>query len=391
MISFEWYAKYFKEYLTLTLDTYSKFSPPVFCTYYKNAKEDFNEPARAGYTSPSSPLSGNRFTKIMGVPLFFAEQASYSMTSHDSKGVVVDDSSLTAVMFAVHGIQPRPDDHLAFPIFSEYKISTTALYQVFNVEPVLALTTSPLTEKYQMYRLTLKLDNSPIQDIETKVVNTFIYIDKFHKFLSVERGTVYFILNDLCKQVETYLVRSKDSSTLCYTPVKVVDTIYASNQLFASAISTSKLVEDIPTSLKQTTSVIEGLCFLQPNYSTKVRKVEEVFNSSSSVSARDMDFVKRRLWNRNCWIAVENSNTDILDVLYSGSDVRSLVATIVQKHITSDYTLLTEPHPLAVIFNLEALWRTSNSLPTTLPTYSNWLEALYLYSICRRILEEIVA
>jgi len=388
MISFEWYAKYFKEYLTLTLDTYSKFSPPVFCTYYRNAKNDFNEPARAGYTSPSSPLSGNRYVKILGVPLFFTEQATYPVTSHDSKGVVADDSSFGAVMFAKHGIHPKPDDHLAFHIFSEYNPSTTALYQVLNVEPALALTSAPLVEEYQMYKLTLKLDNSLVQDIETKVVNTLIYIDKFHKYLPVENGRMYFILSDLCKQVETYLVRNRDSSTLCFAPTKLIDTIYVSNQLFSSPITTSRLVEEVPN-LKQAVSVVDGLCLLHNNYSTKIKRVENVFNGNLH------PFVSRRWWNRGCWITVDNTATNtsnILELLYgNGSgNVETLIQTIIQKHITQNYTLLTDPHPLSTIFNLEAQWRTTNTLPTTLPTYTNWLEALYLYSICKRILEGII-
>jgi len=388
MISFEWYAKYFKEYLTLTLDTYSKYSPPVFCTYYNNNKEDFNEPARAGYTSPSSSLSGNRYTKILGVPLFFTEQATYPVTSHDPRGVVAEDSTLSVVMFAAHGIIPKPDDHLSFPIFSEYQISTTALYQVYNVEPVLALTSTPLIEKYQTYKLTLKLDDSLVSDIEAKVTNTLIYIDKFHKYLPVESGTTYFILADLCKQIETYLIRSKDSNTLCFTPIKLIDAIYVSNQLFASPITTSRLTENIPN-LKITTSIVDGLCLLQPNYSPYVRKLEEVYTPSGDA------FIGRRWWNRGCWITVEEATSatrNIHALLYEtdGDTIHSLISTIIQKHISHNYSLLTDPHPLSTIFNLEAHWRTTNTLPNTLPTYTNWLEALYLYSVCKRILETIV-
>lgn len=384
MINFEWYAKYFREYLEVTLDSYSKFVPPVFVNYYSNTPVEFDRTSFAGYSSPSDVLSPNKYIKFIGIPVFFSEQSSHPVTSFDVRGVVEEGSTFTVSMMASIGVKPKPDDHLTFPVFAD-TYSTSALYQVLNVEPALALSGDPMTEKYQVYRLTLTLDNNLVSTIESKVVQSYFYVSRYQKFLPINVSGFYLTLMDQAKLVELYLKDNRDAQTLLWYPYKLVDTAYLVNSLFSTPLSTYTFSEVLPN-ITRTTSILEALCMELATGSSKIERVEKVLDSS-------MDYVARRWWNRQCYITVEYSNIDLFDCLYGneGSSVRSLVSDILQKQVNQDYTLIgSPPHPLTSIFNFKATWKTNRELPQIVPTFTNWFEALYYYSVILRILTEIL-
>jgi len=384
MINFEWYAKYAKEYLQLVLDTYSKYSPPVFVNYYSNTPVEFDRASFAGYSSPSDVLSPNKYVKFVGIPVFFSEQSSHPVTSFDVKGVVEESSTFTVTMFASIGVKPKPDDHLTFPVFAD-TYSTSALYQVMNVEPMLALSGDPMTEKYQAYRLTLALDNNIVSTIEAKVVDSYFYVSKHQKFLPMDLAEIYLTLLDQARQIELFLMDTRDSITLLWYPYKLVDVFYLVNTLMRSPITTNSFVEAFDNDWRVSTSILDALCLKLPTGSTKIERVEGVLPCKGIVS--------RRWWNRQCYITTDSGSLDLIECLYGDSVtvVRGYVDTILQRYANNDSTLILENHSIPRIFNLGAYWSVNRSLLTPLPTFTNWFEAIYYYSVISRILEELVS
>ena len=383
MINFEWYANYFKEYLSVTLGHFAKYVPPIFVNYYQNRPVVFDASSRSGYTAPSGVLSPNRFTKYIGVPVFHSDVMTYSVTSFDSRGVILGGDQSTITMFSMFGVIPKPDDHLTFPVFSD-RYSDSSLYQVMNVEPAVFLTPNPFTEQLQAFKVTLTVDNNPVSTIESKVEEVKVYIDRFNIFLSPQDSIVWVRMQEMLSTLEKTLLLLLDRTTSCWPPF-VLDVLYVSEVLFSSRFTTQRPIYESLNPPQLAQSVISGLCTFTGLGSQYVRPLESVLSNPDVL-------VLARWWNRGVYITVDSSTgTTIWDLLYpnTSASVAALADQILLQQQSQDWSLLLDPHPLAQIHNMYVLWVTQRELPTQTPATSNWLEMLFLYSVGVKVLEDI--
>jgi hypothetical protein len=391
MILYEWYLRHTKEYLSAVYDTYANFIPAVFATYYKNKIVEYDETSMEGYTSPSKPFSPNRFTKIINVPLFLSETLPHAMEINDS-GIVQTTSPTTVKMMGRVGFTPRPDDYIMFPA----PIGTAGqetLFRITNVEAAMLNVSDPFTTDLQGWSVTITNIDDPASTIEAKVLDTFVYIDRFKVLLTPNNAVVYSDSLSLYKELENYLSANQDRSSQCLQ--------YNNNKFYEATYVYKSLVNP-------NFSTYQAPFYITPFDVTNVEVFQAVLDTTSMtpmyietyslidpfvISAPPTTEAMRRLYRRNVYISDGTTSTlDFFTLFYpdSTSQVQYELSIIIKDKIMSTYTLIpNSTDNIATIYNKYVTWYTTrtNTLRTS---WSNMFEALLLYKLTGQALQILI-
>lgn len=396
---YEWYTSHFKEYLSAALDQYAAFLPAVVCTYYQQQSDRYDLASKAGYTTQGSAYSYTRFRKILNVPLFLSEPITHTTSTTEPLGVTIPESPTGVVMFSKVGIVPRPDDHIVFPIFSD-KYSTTASYQVTSSDPAVVYSTNPYTEEYQAFKLSLKLNNDPLSELESKVVLTEVYIDRYNKFLPPERAITFSTIFDLFKQVEKYLHTNRNTFTYCcaFGMYSFLDSYFELQRVYTPILSTYLITnsEILPSELFHRGLFSFLMDSTLTSYTTKYVPLEYILGSHNLVSNGQ---VLRRLWNRHVLVPTVEQvpyAKDIVELMYSPTEIPNVLDSL--NHIANDRSLGVATYSpinsnISRIYNMHVSWLHTQSIPpdAVVSTWHNPLEAAFLYTISTNILLSILS
>ena len=384
MIQYEWYLKHIQEYLTAVYDTYAGFMPAVFTTYYQNKVVQFDELSHAGYTSPSKSFSPNRYTKLIGVPVFMAETVPHVMEVNES-GVVETNQPTTITMMGRIGFTPRNDDHVVFPApIGETGLET--LYRVTNVEPAMLNVKNPFKTDMQAWRVTISAIDDPASTIEAKVMETFVYIDRYAKLLSPNDAVVYVDSLSLYKELENYLAANQDRISYClqYNNTKFYDATIAYMNLVDPDFSTyqpSFLITPFDATAFTTVNADVFHTVLDET-STSATYTSNYTSMDSFILQNKNPEAMRRLYRRRVYLSADNtSEVEFFNLFYPNDTtaVQSYVNHIIQNKMSHTYTVIPNTtHNVAVIHNKWCNWY--NTRTSTLRTsWSNIFEALLLY------------
>ena len=176
---------YISEYQSLVYDVYSKHGIAFQINYYNINKDSTvwdDQDLMGGAYESVGKLSGIRWNKYLSLPVYFLEPITTQFDA-DEKGVTKQNET-SFVIPDSYGITPYAGDLL---------------------RPVLPFLNTPSTNKYPIYRVTgaeisanaqrrfwkLKAEtyqSRSIDEVDTKVVNTFVFFEYTKQILTQEKA-----------------------------------------------------------------------------------------------------------------------------------------------------------------------------------------------------------
>lgn len=395
---YQWYNQYINDFLKLTYDHYANFLPAVFVTYYKNIpnpdspinEKPYDIDSRAGYSDPSKPYSPNRFIKIENFPIFLVETLTPQIEHTISLSMV--NNPISAIINSRNLIIPTGDDYICFSTsISEglYK-NKEPLFRITNVEPANLMYQNALQQDYQSYKVTLLLSDSITSVINRKVVNSYLYLDKFNFLLPEENINLFMSTYSLMRSIESYLVENIHRITNC-----VLFNEFSIYDLTKNLIAIiQKYIDFIP--FKPT--VIPEINYSAPSI------IDILFDDSILIFnnllenyellEKNYDFLsfdsKCTLFKRRTYIPSING-INILEFFYPSNymEIRNIINHILADRLNQTMTLIDFSNlPFANIYNSYINSVTTKSLLTN--QWTNPLEAILLYKYCGQILWTLI-